>query len=435
MQFALFLLLNAILFIRPEEIWPEIAGLRLYLIAICACLMANADRLMFLLSPASLRDRPLDVCVLVYWFATGAGLVFHGRTEFAQDTWWEFAKVAAFYFVCVATLDTPARFRSYLGWLVGFAGVMSGLAVLSFLNVIKLDVFETVMQSYQHPVTGEMTTIERICGIGVFKDPNDLCLLVAVGTTCCLARCAAAGWVGVAWLAPIGLFGYTLVLTQSRGGFLTILAALAGGVFIRYGWKRAFPLIAVCGPALMMAVGGRQSDMNVGGGDTANERVMLWAQGISYLLSLPLWIPLGIGYGGYAEEFVQVAHNSFVHAYVELGLLGGTMLLCLAIRPAVRLYRLAPKTIVGPDWFVSLRPWVFGLLVGYAMGMFSLSRGYVVPTFLVFAVGRSYLGLASPTIAPEDKLNLNWWVRTAVFGVFGFTVLKFLTQALGMMGA
>ena len=41
MSFALFLVLNGVLLIRPEELFPEIAGLRLYLIVIVACTRAS----------------------------------------------------------------------------------------------------------------------------------------------------------------------------------------------------------------------------------------------------------------------------------------------------------------------------------------------------------------------------------------------------------
>ena len=37
MKFGLFVVLNALMLIRPEELFPEITGLRLYLIVIALC--------------------------------------------------------------------------------------------------------------------------------------------------------------------------------------------------------------------------------------------------------------------------------------------------------------------------------------------------------------------------------------------------------------
>ena len=44
MKFALFLLLNAVLLLRPEELFPEIAGLRLYLLVIVPCTLLSLPR-------------------------------------------------------------------------------------------------------------------------------------------------------------------------------------------------------------------------------------------------------------------------------------------------------------------------------------------------------------------------------------------------------
>ena len=70
MNFLLFLLLNAILLIRPEELFPDIAGLRLYLIAVVLCTALSLQRLQELLSLESLRNRPVAVCVLLFFAST-----------------------------------------------------------------------------------------------------------------------------------------------------------------------------------------------------------------------------------------------------------------------------------------------------------------------------------------------------------------------------
>ena len=67
MDFALFILLNAVLLIRPEEIMPDLAGLRIYLMVMAACLLANAPRLIAILNPAELASRPITLCVVGFW--------------------------------------------------------------------------------------------------------------------------------------------------------------------------------------------------------------------------------------------------------------------------------------------------------------------------------------------------------------------------------
>ncbi|MEO2089446.1 MAG: hypothetical protein ABGY75_08110 [Gemmataceae bacterium] len=108
MNFGLFLLLNAVLLIRPEELFPAIAGLRLYLIVIVPCLLMSLPRLVELLSPSSLRDRPVAVCVLLFFTATLVSLCVQGRaSEAFLEFGPEFGKVLLYYFLLLAVVDTP----------------------------------------------------------------------------------------------------------------------------------------------------------------------------------------------------------------------------------------------------------------------------------------------------------------------------------------
>src|SRR4029434_4048871 len=107
MSCALFIVLNAVLLIRPEELWPEIAGLRLYLIVISLCLAAAAPRLLTQLSPHTLAQRPITVCVLGLLAAVALSLVARGRVDEAAEFVPEFAKLVAYYLLMVSVVDTP----------------------------------------------------------------------------------------------------------------------------------------------------------------------------------------------------------------------------------------------------------------------------------------------------------------------------------------
>src|SRR5258708_6450626 len=115
MHMALFLLLNAIMFLRPEDLWPEIAGLRLYLFVIGICLLVNADRLAAALSWPNLSRRPIDVCVLGIWLAVGLSHVVRMRLDDALDWWGGFAKIAANSFLPRATPDPRQLVRALPG--------------------------------------------------------------------------------------------------------------------------------------------------------------------------------------------------------------------------------------------------------------------------------------------------------------------------------
>src|SRR5438046_1928435 len=62
--FALFLLVNAVLFIRPAELIPELGDLPFYELTIIACLAASSLGVVGQLSPRSLPTQPITVCVV-----------------------------------------------------------------------------------------------------------------------------------------------------------------------------------------------------------------------------------------------------------------------------------------------------------------------------------------------------------------------------------
>ena len=69
MNFVLFLILNALLLIRPEELVPDLAGARLYLITIVACVpsFCAASATPWAWLPALAQITPRASCSGVRW--------------------------------------------------------------------------------------------------------------------------------------------------------------------------------------------------------------------------------------------------------------------------------------------------------------------------------------------------------------------------------
>src|SRR5205823_6438034 len=53
-------------------------------------------------------------------------------------------------------------------------------------------------------------------------------------------------------------------------------------------------------------------------------RIELWSDGLTEMKTSPVF---GIGFNSYSDHVGQVAHNSFVHTFVELGIVGGALFL------------------------------------------------------------------------------------------------------------
>lgn len=435
MNFVLFLLLNAVLLLRPEELYPAIAGLRLYLLVIVPCTLLSLPRLLELLSPDSLKRRPVAACVLIFFVATLVSMSVRGRMDSALfDFGPEFAKVILYYFLLLAVVDTPERFRAFAATLIVLIGALATIALANQFGVMKFEHITPAMQGMHNPATGEMYLIPRMVSSGIFNDPNDLCLVLGLGVLCCVysASQSSLGLVGWGlWLAPIPLFVYALLETHSRGGLLGVMAGMGAYAFSRFGGPRALPYVIVGAVITLALIGGRQG--SISGGGTAHERVMMWADGLSHLLNQPLYLLTGLGSGWFTEEHGLVAHNSFVQAYVEQGIIGGGAFFAMFLLGTWLLYRLG-REIDAPKWVLDSRHFGFAVIVGYAMGGYSLTRNFVIPTYLSLGIASALLEQVAPTLPERYQVNGRWFAWGLLLSICGLVLMKLATQGLGQAG-
>ncbi len=435
MNFVLFLLLNAVLLLRPDDLFPELAGLRLYLLVIVPCVMLSLPQLMRLLTLDSLRQRPVAVCVLLFFASTIISFVAHGRIgeaffEFGP----EFAKVVLYYFLLIAVVDTPERFRTFVGVLVALIGMLTAIALAQHYGIAHFPSIVPCMQGAIDPASGERYEFPRLVSGGVFNDPNDLCLILGLGILCCI-YCLTTnrnGPIGLAvWALPIPLFVYALLDTYSKGGLLGILTGGTAYLYSRYGGPRSLPLAATGAILILAAIGGRQGDIS--GGGTAHQRLMFWAEGMTTIFAQPLLIPTGLGMGWFLAETGHVAHNSFVQAYVEFGVFGGGTFLATFYISA-RLLDQIGRGVLAPTWAIQSRHFTFAAVVGYAAGCYSLTRNFVIPTYLILGLASIILDQAAPTLAERHCVSSRWFGRIALLGIFGLMFIKMITQGLGIAG-
>src|SRR5580698_2639559 len=188
MSFALFLLLNVVLLIRPDELLG-IEGLRLYLITIVLCTATSISKLQKLLTWESLRNRPVAVCVLLFFASTIISLCVLGRFDEAFFGFGpEFAKVILYYFLFIAIVDTPERFRAFVAALIGLTIIQSAIALAEYHGYVDFPSIKPVAENYEDPASGEMVVMYRMVSSGLFNDPNDLCLLLGLGILSCIYR-------------------------------------------------------------------------------------------------------------------------------------------------------------------------------------------------------------------------------------------------------
>jgi hypothetical protein len=117
---------------------------------------------------------------------------------------------------------------------------------------------------------------------------------------------------------------------------------------------------------------------------------------------------------------------------VELGLFGGGLFLAAFLLAAWAVWTTRPCPSLPPaeaDELARLRPVIFGLLVSYMAGMFSLSRNYIPPTYLNLALATVYVRLAVPERLDWLRIDRPMLVRLCWITVLGYVGLKLFIGA------
>jgi O-antigen ligase len=425
-DFFFFILVNATLFIRPSELIPELAEVPIYNILIVLNMAVALPSLINHVQPGRFAREPVTACVLGLIPAVMLSHLNHFDFFTARMDAFEFSKVVAFYFLLLAVLNSTQRLRLFLQIIAIFAAINCLTAVLHHYKIIHVPALQIVDEIAQKemefdPRTGQLMTDVRLRATGIFNDPNDLSTITVVGILIGLFGCGdsklgAWRW---AWIAPIAIFFIAFALTQSRGGLLALAAALGTFSLVRFGMKKTMLVALLFVPAIAATLGSRQLSMGEGMDKwTGTERLELWRDALDLFKTAPVF---GIGSGNFVEEVRKVAHNSYVQCFAELGFVGGTLFLgtmwfaFVGFKRMRRLLRSGQYLPVSSE-YRRMFPYMLAILAGYATSIFSISRSYVIPTYLILGVSNAYflIGMRAGLPAPVTLNARRVWHLTLV---------------------
>jgi O-antigen ligase len=435
MRFFLFILANALLFIRPSELIADMAAVEIYRYFIIACLVVSLPIVLRQLTLRYPGLPPIVSCVLLLLPAIFVSGFFHGNFELIEDTVVEYAKVLIYFALLISLVTDTGRLQRFLFWIGLFSAAVTLVAVLRYhadialppppakLNPAHKEIMHGtyVVDNVRDPQTGELVAVQRMCGTGIFNDPNDFALVLVVAIPLCLY------WLTdptkksqrPIWLILLLLFGYALMLTHSRGGFLALVAGMVTLFYLRFGGKKTLLLGLLFLPLLFVVFAGRMTTISTDEG-TGQTRIQLWHDGLTIFQQSPL---IGIGMDNYRQFSSHVAHNSFIHCYTELGLIGGTLFLGAFYFALKGMYDLRNRDQDDPELH-RLYPFLMATLAAYTVGICFLSRSYIVPTYMILGLAVVYQRLhatQAPIALPAWTFA---WPRLA--GVsFGFLISSY----------
>ena len=406
MSFALFWVYLMMTFLRPGE---QIAELRQWAVMDIVSALALSGAMLALVSGRgpTLRSVQLLLLIALWTWALLSVMLSPARSPETLERVIGFGKSSGVAFLLVAlNVVTIKRLRivaatvSVLGLLVGLqaaAGHHIGWGTTPMgtgtpappQSSLGMDVLPS--GSDLEPTQPERPVTQRIRGVGLFGDPNDLAVtLISVLPLCLALRRPGARFSNafLVWI-PIAVISYCIFLTGSRGGLIALVAVVMLTVHHRFGTL----LSTVTGGAALMAflalgfLGGRTMQLD----QSAMGRIYAWSDGLQMLKSSPVW---GIGYGMFTTYHTRAAHSSFVECMAELGFVGYVLWLGLSVITLDELRRVAALDPTRhpdlPRWGRALSNSLAGALVG---GLF-LSRTYDVTLFVLIALGAGLADVA-----------------------------------------
>lgn len=409
LAFALLCLVNVALFIRPSDIIPGWEKAPVYLLLLLAAVFVGLRFILPQLRRRSLVENPATLCVVGLVGAVVLSHASHLAVAPAAKLGIGFAKILAYYLLLVGVVNTPGRMRGFLLWLLLCVLVLCMLPLLQYHDWIDNPALRALADRGDDPLTGKQIIIIRLRGAGIFNDPNDLCQMADVGFFLALFAVFTGRRLLVKALgaAAAGVFCYTIILTQSRGGFLALLAGMMALLVGRFGLRRMALLSLLILPVMFVVFGGRQTELSTAE-QTGQERIQIWSDAMMAFRHNPLF---GLGAGKFESDGL-VAHNAFLNTYADLGFVGGTLFVGAFFLAGLSLLQLRPgKTrIIHPE-LRGMYPFLFGAVVAYIVGMLSLSRQYEVPTYMVLGMVTAYRAMVPTqqwTEPPRMSRRLVW---------------------------
>src|SRR4029078_4020416 len=106
----------------------------------------------------------------------------------------------------------------------------------------------------------------------------------------------------------------------------------------------------------------------------------------------------------------HVAHQSFIHCFTELGLIGGTLFLGAFYFSLKGMFVWRNKLDDVEPELRRMYPFVMATLVAYTIGICFLSRSYIVPTYMILGLAGVFMRLHAAQVSVPMPV---WTVSTS----------------------
>ncbi|MCG8667896.1 MAG: O-antigen ligase family protein [Pseudomonadales bacterium] len=326
-------------------------------------------------------------------------------------------------------LDSKNKARLMLMLLVITSATMAIHGILQLADPDKTG-WTGIRAMVRHDSGDEPVWQARYCG--PFADPNDMGMLLASSLPILLYLYKTSSnfmqkvlWLGCGYFILQGVY-----IVNSRGTILAAVAPIGLYLALRYNVVKAIvPMLM----ALPVAIAILPSRVFISNDESSQGRIDAWYAGYQMFKSYPI---TGVGMGNFIDHHHKTAHNSWVLAYAELGLIGFYFWMLMMFTALYAVYHYSKKhnqeeTLKLPNAEIvnqeaMMAKAIFYAFVAAMVSAFFLSRTYSILFYI-------YVGLCTASfyrmrdLLPEDKikdLKVTLFLASVAFIIFiAFIVL------------
>jgi len=292
----------AMLYIRPHEYVPALKGT-----PILPVLLVLAFVFWLLRQPKKFEASQHRL-LLVLIFVMSLSVALSGWLGGALAVLTEFGPTLLLFYMLATAIDSLPKLRAVFLLLTIAAAVMAMHGIQQFDSELGIG------------WTGAQMIDGRITYLGFLNDPNDLAMSLLMTLPMCLHFADRSRSFVIRWATrAVGLLiMYGVFLTNSRGAMLGLGAMILVYGIGRYGLWRAVVMVPLLAAPLLALAPSRIGEISADE-DSAAGRVEAWYEGFQMLRAHPLF---GVGKGQFTDHHYLTAHNSYMLAVAELGLVG-----------------------------------------------------------------------------------------------------------------